>query len=147
MSQKLLQEAKALLPWLQEIFFQIHRNPELGGQEVKTQALVLSELTKLGIEATPIADTGVLATIYGGKPGKTVAFRADMDALPLDELTDLPYKSQTSGVMHACGHDVHTTILLGAAKLFADHKNELKGNVKLFFQPSFQYVVLILLKY
>jgi len=136
MSNALLQEAKALSPWLQEVFFQIHRNPELGKQEYKTQALILAELKKMGIEAEPIADTGVMGIIRGGKPGKTVAFRADMDALPVQEQTDLPYKSQTPNVMHACGHDSHVTMLLGAAKLFSQHKNELCGNVKLFFQPN-----------
>jgi len=136
MSNALLQEAQALAPWLQEIFFDLHRNPELGRQEYKTQARVLAELEKMGIEAKPIADTGVLGIIRGGKPGKTVAFRADMDALPVQEMTDLPYKSQVPNVMHACGHDSHTTMLLGAAKLFADHKEELRGNVKLFFQPN-----------
>lgn len=136
MSNALLQEAKALLPWLREVFFELHRNPEIGGKEYKTQALVLAELKKMGVDAEPIAETGVLGIIRGGKPGKTVAFRADMDALPVQEETDLPYKSQTPGMMHACGHDAHTTILLGAAKLFADHKDELCGNVKLFFQPN-----------
>ncbi len=136
MSNALLQEAKALLPWLREVFFELHKNPEIGGKEYKTQALVLAELKKMGIEAEPIAETGVLGIIRGGKPGKTVAFRADMDALPLQEETDLPYKSQVPGMMHACGHDSHTSILLGAAKLFADHKDELCGNVKLFFQPN-----------
>ena len=136
MSNALLQEAKAMQPWLQEVFFELHRNPEIGGKEFKTQALVLAELKKMGIEAEPIAETGVLGIIRGGKPGKTVAFRADMDALPLQEETDLPYKSQTPGMMHACGHDCHTSILLGAAKLFNDHKNEFSGNIKLFFQPN-----------
>ena len=103
---KLLQEAQELEPWLQEIFFRIHQNPELGTQEFQTQALILEELEKMGIEATPIADTGVLGLIRGGKPGKTIAFRADMDALPLQEDTGLPYASQVPGVMHACGHDV-----------------------------------------
>lgn len=131
-----LQEAQAFAPELKEILFQIHRNPELGRNEYKTQALVLAELEKLGIEAKPIADTGVLGIIRGGKPGKTIAFRGDMDALPIEETTDLPYKSQTPGVMHACGHDVHVTVLLGAAKLLAAHKEELHGNVKLFFQPD-----------
>ncbi len=136
MSNALLQEAKSLGPWLQEIFFQIHRNPELGQQEHETQALILAELKKLGIEAEPIADTGVLGIIRGGKPGKTVAFRADMDALPVEEQTDLPYRSQVPGVMHACGHDSHVTVLLGAAKMLASRRETLQGNVKLFFQPD-----------
>ena len=136
MNNPLLQEAKAIAPWMEDIFFRLHRCPELGGEEYKTQALLLEELEKLGIEATPIADTGVMGIIRGGKPGKTVAFRADMDALPVEELTNLPYKSQIPGVMHACGHDCHTTVLLGAAKMLAARKAELQGNVKLFFQPN-----------
>ena len=136
MSNALLQEAKGLSPYLLDIYSRIHQNPELGRQEYKTQALVLAELKKMGIEAEPIADTGVVGIIRGGKPGKTVALRADMDALPIDENTDLPYKSQTPGVMHACGHDSHTTVLLGAAKILVARKEELQGNVKLFFQPN-----------
>lgn len=136
MNNALLQEAKTLAPYLQDIFFQLHKKPELGGQEYQTQALILAELEKLGIEATPIADTGVMGIIRGGKPGKTVAFRADMDALPINEETNLPYKSQTPGVMHACGHDSHVTILLGAAKMLSARKDTLCGNVKLFFQPN-----------
>lgn len=133
---KLLQEAQELEPWLQEIFFRLHRNPELGTQEFQTQALILEELEKMGIEAKPIADTGVLGIIRGGKSGKTVAFRADMDALPVQEDTGLPYASQVPGVMHACGHDVHVAVLLGAAKLLAAGREIMQGNVKLFFQPA-----------
>ena len=136
MNNALLQEAKLLTPYLQGIFFQLHRNPELSDQEYKTQALILSELEKLGIEAEKIADTGVMGIIRGGKPGKTVAFRADMDALPVTEETDLAYRSQNPGVMHACGHDAHVTVLLGAAKTLARRKDSLRGNVKLFFQPA-----------
>jgi len=136
MDNQFVLEARKMLPWLKEIFFHLHQNPELGRQEYKTQALVLSELEKLGIRGEKIADTGVVATIYGGKPGKTVAFRGDMDALPIQEETDLPYKSQVPGVMHACGHDLHTTLLLGVAKWFVAHKDEMCGNVKLLFQPN-----------
>jgi len=136
MTNLFLREAQAIAPYLQEIFFRIHRNPELGRRENKTQALILEELKKLDIEAESIADTGVLGIIRGGKPGRTVAFRADMDALPVQEETELPYQSQNPGVMHACGHDAHVTVLLGAAKLLARHKAELHGNVKLFFQPD-----------
>ena len=136
MGKSLLEKAKALAPYLQEVFFQIHQNPELSEQEYKTQALIMAELEKMGIEATPIAETGVMGIIRGGKPGKTIAFRADMDALPIQEQTDLPYRSQTEGVMHACGHDAHTAILLGAAKMLSAKKDMLQGNVKLFFQPA-----------
>ena len=112
MNNPFLQEAREFAPWLNEIFFQLHRQPELGRQEFKTQALILRELEAMGIEAAPIADTGVLGIIRGERPGKTVAFRADMDALPIQEETGLPYASQIPGIMHACGHDSHVTMLL-----------------------------------
>lgn len=136
MNKEILREAQALSPYLTEIFTTIHRNPELSTQEYKTQALILRELEAMGIEAKPIADTGVLGIIRGGRPGKTVAFRADMDALPIQEETNLPYASEVPGVMHACGHDTHVTILLGAARLLAARRESLQGNVKLFFQPA-----------
>ena len=136
MDHNTLQEARSISAWLNDIFFRIHRHPELERQEYQTQALILAELERMGIEASPIADTGVLGIIRGGKPGKTIAFRADMDALPIQEQTGLPYRSEIPGVMHACGHDTHVTMLLGAAKLLADRKEELQGNVKLFFQPA-----------
>ena len=136
MENKFLQEAKAIAPWLEEIFKHLHQHPELSSQEYETQKFIIAELAKLGIEAEPCADTGVVGIIRGGKPGKTVAFRADIDALPVEEATDLPYKSQNPGVMHACGHDSHVTILLGLAKIMAAHKAELQGNIKLFFQPA-----------
>ena len=136
MENKFLQEAKALAPWMEEIFKHLHQNPELSKQEYETQKFILAELEKMGIEATPCADTGVVGIIRGGKPGKTVGFRADIDALPVEEATDLPYKSQKPGVMHACGHDSHVTILLGLAKIMVARKDELKGNIKLFFQPA-----------
>ena len=136
MENKYLQEAKALAPWLEEIFKHLHQNPELSKQEYETQKFIMAELEKLGIEAHPLADTGVVGLIRGGKPGKTVGFRADMDALPIEETADLPYKSRNPGVMHACGHDSHMTILMGLAKMMVAHKEELKGNIKLFFQPA-----------
>ena len=136
MENKYLQEAKALAPWLQEVFKHLHQHPELSKQEYETQKFIIAKLTELGIEYYPCADTGVVGLIRGGKPGKTVAFRADMDALPVEEATDLPYKSQNPGVMHACGHDSHVTILLGLAKIMVSHKDELRGNIKLLFQPA-----------
>ena len=136
MENMFLQEAKAIAPYLEEAFYHLHRHPELSCREFETQKFILAELEKMGIEAQPMADTGVMGIIRGGKPGKTVAFRADMDALPIQEETDLPYKSQVDGVMHACGHDAHITILLGFAKLMVARKAELCGNIKLFFQPA-----------
>ena len=136
MENKHLQQAKEIESYLREIFFHLHQNPELGRKEYKTQAFVLSELKKMGVEAEPIADTGVVGLIRGAKPGKTIAFRGDMDALPIQEETGLPHQSKVPGVMHACGHDFHTTELLGVAKLFSAQRDKLCGNVKLLFQPN-----------
>ena len=121
---------------LEQTYKTLHRCPEPGFREVKTSALVKSRLEEYGIECKQIALTGVIGTIYGGRPGKTVAIRADMDALPVTELTDLPYKSETDGMMHACGHDAHTAMLLAAAHYLQDHREQLKGNVRLIFQPA-----------
>ena len=135
-AETILQEAKALAPYMIELRRDIHAHPELGRQETRTQALVLRELEKMGIEAQPIADTGVLGLLRGAKPGKTIGLRADMDALPITEDSGVDFPSQNPGVMHACGHDAHTAALLGAAKLLAAHREELCGNVKFFFQPN-----------
>ena len=136
MENLFLQEARAIEPYLQEVFFHLHKHPELSSQEYETQKFILAELEKMGIEAAPCADTGVVGILRGGKPGKTVGFRADMDALPIEEAADVPYRSQNPGVMHACGHDSHMTILLGLAKIMSARKEELCGNIKLFFQPA-----------
>lgn len=130
------EEALALAPEWQELFFTLHRCPELGRREYRTSALVRRRLEELGIPYAPAADTGAVAVITGGRPGKTIGFRADMDALPIAEETGLPYASQNPGVMHACGHDFHTAALLGAAQLLQNHRETLPGTVKLFFQPD-----------
>lgn len=115
----------------------IHKNPELAFEEVQTAALVLKTLRGLGIPAKGgIAKTGVVGLITGGSPGPCVALRADMDALPIVEQTKLPYASRNHGVMHACGHDGHTAMALGAAMVLSELRKELKGSVKLLFQPS-----------
>lgn len=114
----------------------IHAHPELGQEEFRTQKIVEDFLTKEGIEFTRIADTGVMGIIRGNCEGKTVAIRADMDALPIHELTDLSFKSKYDGKMHACGHDAHTSILLGVSKVLNRHRHEFAGNIKLFFQPA-----------
>ena len=132
----LKERAQALAPVLTELFQALHRRPERGWQEHATAALVRARLDQLGIEYVPMADTGTAAIIRGGKPGKTIGFRADMDALPITEETNLPYASQNPGVMHACGHDFHTASLLGAAELLLAYRDEMAGNVKLFFQPD-----------
>ena len=123
----------------------IHKNPEMGNNEIRTAKLVADHLRSLGIEVTEnVAVTGVVGVLKGGKPGPTVALRADMDALPVTERADLPFKStvtttyngQETGVMHACGHDTHVAILMGVAEVLAGMKNELQGNVKFIFQPA-----------
>ena len=117
---------------------QIHSHPELSDQETETSKLVQAELRRLGVEAHTFAGmTAVMGVIRGGRgPGGTVGLRADMDALPLDERTGLPFASQNPGVMHACGHDAHTSILLGAAAVLQELRDSFAGTVKLFFQPA-----------
>jgi len=115
----------------------LHAHPELSYQEFNTSAFVQQQLTGMGIPFEVMATTGVVGLIRGNNPGKrTIALRADMDALPIKEENQVDYKSQNDGVMHACGHDVHTTVLLGAAKILNELKNKWEGTVKLVFQPG-----------
>jgi amidohydrolase len=123
----------------------IHQHPELSNREVRTSKLVADHLRSLGIEVeTGIAKTGVIGILRGGRPGPVVALRADMDALPVAEETDLPFKStvrttfngQDVGVMHACGHDAHTAILMAVAELLAGMRQQIPGTVKFLFQPA-----------
>lgn len=131
------QRVKELEPKLIEMRRHFHQHPEIGFQEHKTAQFVSKVLTELQIEhKTGIAETGVVAVIKGGKPGKTIALRADMDALTLTEKTGLPYASVHEGVMHACGHDAHTASLLGAAMVLGEVRQELPGTIKLIFQPA-----------
>ena len=112
-----------------------HMHPELSKQEVQTTAHIVAELEKMGIATQTFSDcTGCVGIIRGGLPGKTVMLRADMDALPIQEPQGKPYASQNTGVMHACGHDCHMAMLLGAAKVLSAHREQLRGNVKLLFQ-------------
>lgn len=136
MTDLLKREAYQLAPALLDIFRSLHRCPELGNRERRTAELIRRRLEELGIAYVPLLDTGTVAVIRGGRPGRTVAFRADIDALPIPEETALPYASQCPGVMHACGHDFHTAALLGAAELLQRRREALPGNVKLFFQPD-----------
>jgi hippurate hydrolase len=115
----------------------LHANPELSYQEFETCKYVQAQLTKIGIPFTVIATTGVLGIIEGKNPSsRIIALRADMDALPIIEENNVDYISTKEGVMHACGHDVHTTILLGAAKILWELKGEFEGTIKLLFQPG-----------
>lgn len=113
-----------------------HENPEPSTEEYNTSAKIKNELDKMGIPYTSIAGTGIIGTITGAKQGKTVALRADMDALQVNECTGLPFASKKEGLMHACGHDGHIASLLGAAKILNEIKDEIHGTVKLFFQPA-----------
>lgn len=124
----------AVVAWRRDI----HAHPELSNREVRTAALVAKELRALGVDEvqTGVAHHGVVGLVRGKRAGPTVALRADMDALPVQEQTGLEFASQNAGVMHACGHDAHTAILLGAAKVLVQIRDELPGNVKLVFQPA-----------
>jgi amidohydrolase len=115
----------------------LHSNPELSFQEVETSAFIAKKLDELGLTYQRMADNGLVSIIKGEKPSdRVVALRADMDALPITEANDVPYKSKNTGVMHACGHDVHTSSLLGAAKILTELKSEFGGTIKLIFQPA-----------
>jgi len=123
--------------WLVEIRRTIHRHPELGFEEVETSTLISEWLQKFGLEVKRgMAKTGVVGLLKGKNPGRTVAIRADMDALPMDEINQVPYASQIKGKMHACGHDAHVTILLGVARFFSSVPDHVKGNIKWVFQPA-----------
>lgn len=115
----------------------IHAHPELSGQEKNTAAFIADTLRSMGLSPTEhVGGYGVTALIEGGAPGKCVGLRADFDALPISECTGLPYASETPGVMHACGHDIHTAMLLGVAHILNDMRDQFNGTVKLIFQPS-----------
>lgn len=134
---ELLKAARLVLPSITKIRREIHHHPELSFQEVKTSALVAEQLKGLGIENHPIAGTGVYGIIRCGKPNaEVIALRADMDALPVTEATGSTYASSVAGVMHACGHDIHTSCLLGAAELLLKYRASLSQDVLLLFQPG-----------
>ncbi|HEY8933978.1 MAG TPA: amidohydrolase [Cyclobacteriaceae bacterium] len=137
--------AVALEPKVIEWRRDFHEHPELSNREFKTAAKVAEHLKSLGIEIkTGVAHTGVVGILKGAKPGPTIALRADMDALPVTERNSLPFASKEkaifnekeTGVMHACGHDTHVAILMGAAEILAKNKNDLKGTIKFIFQPA-----------
>lgn len=139
------QKAKAILPKLIEWRRYLHEHPELGNREFKTMEYIAAHLKSLGLEVqTGVAKTGVVALLKGGKPGPVVALRADIDALPIKERVDIPFKStvmadylgQQVPVMHACGHDSHTAILMGTAEVLASMKKDIAGTVKFIFQPA-----------
>jgi amidohydrolase len=140
-----LREIDRITPATVEIRHALHQQPELSNRETETAALVARELAALGLEVrTGVARTGIVAVLRGGRPGPTIAVRADMDALPVVEQTDLPFRStvrdtflgQEVGVAHACGHDVHTAVLLGLARALTPLRRELPGTVVFLFQPA-----------
>ncbi len=139
MKSSILQKSFDLKDYIIAAKRQIHIKPELSMSEFETTAFVKSELTKIGIDMVPLdSDVGVLGLIQGEKKGKEIvtALRADMDALPIQETTDLVDKSIVPGVMHACGHDCHTAMLLGAARILVSMKDQFSGTIKLIFQPA-----------
>lgn len=136
---------KAIEPKLIEWRRHFHEHPELSNREFKTAEKIAAHLTALGIDVqTGVAKTGVVGLLKGDHPGKVVALRADIDALPVMERNDLSFKSTVetefmgtkTGVMHACGHDTHTTILMGVAEILSKNKDKIKGTVKFIFQPA-----------
>ena len=130
-------ERKALEQKLTGFFEELHMHPELSYEEYETTERIKRELAAAGIEILQIPlKTGVTAIVRGAKPGKTYGLRCDIDALPIEEETDLPYKSKTPGKMHACGHDFHTAAVFGAALLLQEREEELQGTVKILFQPA-----------
>ena len=137
MENHLREKIESMKDWLVEIRRKIHMHPELGFEEVETSRLVIECLEKFGLQVKRgVAKTGVVGLLKGKEPGETVAIRADMDALPMDEANQVPYASKVKGKMHACGHDAHVAILLGVAKFFSSIKDEVRGNIKWIFQPA-----------
>ena len=132
---KFMEQAIAIKDDIVEYRRVIHSNPEVGAELPKTKAYVMDKLREFGYEPEEICESGIVATIEGSKPGKTFLLRADMDALPMAEATDCDFKA-TNGAMHSCGHDMHTAMLLGAAKLLKQNQDEIEGTVKLVFQPD-----------
>jgi amidohydrolase len=137
LQEKIKNLANQYAPGFKDIRHHLHAHPELSYQEFETSAYIQKQLSEYGIPFTVMATTGVVGIIEGREPSsRIVALRADMDALPIQEENDVPYRSTKPGIMHACGHDVHTTCLLGAAKILFETRNEWKGTVKLVFQPG-----------
>lgn len=138
MKERIQQLAQKYQNDLLRIRHHLHAYPELSFEEYETAAFIAEELKKLNISFEQgVAGTGIVATISGkNSSDKVVALRADMDALPVQELNKVAYCSKNPGVMHACGHDVHTTCILGAAMILQEVKDELKHNVRLIFQPG-----------
>lgn len=132
----ILDQAKSMEEYIIRIRRSIHQNPELSGKESKTQETIISELDKMGVPYQKVGNASLIATLKGAKSGKTIALRGDIDALPINEETDVEFKSQNPGVMHACGHDAHAAMLLGAAKILSEMKDHISGEIRFFFQEG-----------
>jgi amidohydrolase len=131
------EKAEAISDQLVEIRRDLHEHPEIGLQETRTSAIVAEKMNQLGLDVkTGIGGTGVAGLLTGGSPGRTIAIRADMDALPIKEDTGLAFASKNNGVMHACGHDGHVAMALGAARILSEMRDELEGNIKFIMQPA-----------
>lgn len=135
-SNRILELAKEISSWLSEVRRNFHMYPELGMEEFRTQKKICEYLDEFGVSYKKMANTGVVGEIKIGNNFKTIALRADIDALPILEKNEVSYRSKNHGVMHACGHDAHTTILLGVARILSEKKDELKVNVRFIFQPA-----------
>ena len=137
MSKSILEQAQATSGEMSAMYRELHAHPELSFEEVDTLDFIEKHLTELGLKVKRGAENaGLSAVLAGGLPGKTVGIRADIDALPVDEQTGLEFSSQNEGAMHACGHDSHIAILLGAAKLLCQNKAQVHGKVKFMFQQA-----------
>ena len=137
LQDRIARRAEALFPELQHLRRDFHQHPELSNQEARTGRVAAEYLAGLGLEVrTGVAGHGVVADLVGARPGRTYAWRADLDALPIQERADRPWCSQTPGVMHACGHDMHVSIALGVAKLLSELKNDLAGRCRFILQPA-----------
>lgn len=132
---KFMEQAIAIKDDIVEYRRTIHSNPEVGAELPKTKAYVMDKLREFGYTPEEICESGIVTTIEGAKPGKTFLLRADMDALPMAEANECSFKS-TNGCMHSCGHDMHSAMLLGAAKLLKENQDQIEGTVKLVFQPD-----------
>lgn len=134
--EQLLVEAKELLPKMQKNRRNLHKHPELGFDLAYTKEYVKKALYEIGLEPIEMGRAGVITLVGGKKEGKCVLLRADMDALPMEEEADVTFRSENPGKMHACGHDMHTAMLLGAAEILKKHESEIQGVIKLEFQPA-----------
>lgn len=133
---EILNKAKTVEDYVIQLRRELHKYPELSGQEFETQKRVIEELDKMEIPYKKVGNTSIVATIKGNKQGKIIALRADLDALPIKEESCVEFSSKNEGLMHACGHDAHTAMLLGAAKILIEMKDEIKGAIKLIFQEG-----------